>query len=188
MFPACHCSSVRRLARRSGFPLLEYGFPGRNQRFLPALATKPPPEVLLNASRHTSDVGRWFGMTEKGYPLVRADIIRPPPDLCRAGGVAEQAAVGSAEGGAVKQSEAILDGVFLSSPILSFARKKKEWEKEKTCFLRWIFFCLRRCGRCAGPSIFLVLGKKDTGEKEPLSLSEGFLGSVSARGRSLRSL
>ena len=32
------------------------------------------------------------------------------------------------------------------------------------------------------------LGKKEHGEKEPLSKSKGFLGSVSARGRSLRSL
>ena len=63
--------------------------------------------------------------------FVGADIIRPPPDLHRAGGVAKQAAVGSAEGGAVKQSEAILDGVFLSSPILSFARKRKDGKKKK---------------------------------------------------------
>ena len=39
-------------------------------------------------------------------------------------------------------------------------------------------------GRCAGPSIFLVLGKKDTGEKEPLSKSKGFLGTISAHYRS----
>ena len=44
-----------------------------------------------------------------------------------------------------------------------FCKKKKEWEKEKTCPLRWISFFPRGCGRCAGPSIFLVLGKKDTG-------------------------
>ena len=63
--------------------------------------------------------------------FVGADIIRPPLVLCRAGGVAKQAAVSSAEGGAVKQSEAILDGVFLSSPILSFARKRKNGKKKK---------------------------------------------------------
>ena len=92
-------------------------------------------------------------------------LPRPPPDLCRAGGVAKQAAVGSTEGGAVKQSEAILDGVFLSSPILSFARKRKNGKKKKTCPLHWISFCPRGCVRCAGPSIFLVLGKKDEGER-----------------------
>ena len=69
-----------------------------------------------------------------------------------------------------------------------FCKKKKEWEKEKTCSLRWISFFPRGRGRCAGPSIFLVLGKKDTGEKEPLMKSEGFLGIISAHGRSLRSL
>ena len=63
--------------------------------------------------------------------FVGADIIRPMPDYHRAGSVAKQAAVGSAEGGAVKQSEAILDGVFLSSPILSFARKRKNGKKKK---------------------------------------------------------
>jgi hypothetical protein len=63
--------------------------------------------------------------------FVGADIIRPPSDYCHAGGVAKQAAAGSAEGGAVKQSEAILDGVFLSSPILSFARKRKNGKKKK---------------------------------------------------------
>ena len=61
--------------------------------------------------------------------FVGADIIRPSLDFFQAGGVAEQAAAGSAEGGAVKQSEAILDGVFLSSPILSFARKRKNGKK-----------------------------------------------------------
>ena len=60
---------------------------------------------------------------------VGAAISRPPLDLHRAGGVAKQAAVGSAEGGAVKQSEAILDGVFLSSPILSFAKKERMGEE-----------------------------------------------------------
>ena len=69
-----------------------------------------------------------------------------------------------------------------------FCKKKKEWEKEKACSLRWISFFPKGRGRCAGPSIFLVLGKKDTGEKEPLSLSEGFLGPISAHYRSLRSL
>ena len=63
--------------------------------------------------------------------FVGADIIRPSPDLYRVGGVAKQAAAGSAEGGAVKQSEAILEGVFLSSPILSFARKRKNGKKKK---------------------------------------------------------
>ena len=57
--------------------------------------------------------------------------MRPPLDLHRTGGVAKQAAAGSAEGGAVKQSEAFLDGVFLSSPILSFARKRKNGKKKK---------------------------------------------------------
>ena len=90
--------------------------------------------------------------------------------------------MGSAEGGAVKQSEAILDGVFLSSPILSFARKRKNGKK--TCPLRWISIFPIGCGRCAGPSIFLVLGKKDTGEKEPLMKSEGFFGIISAHYRS----
>ena len=65
-----------------------------------------------------------------------------------------------------------------------FCKKKKEWEKEKTCPLRWISIFPRGRGRCAGPSIFLVLGKKDTEEKEPLSKSEGFLGTVSAHYRS----
>ena len=58
----------------------------------------------------------WFEMTENGrYSLQGRCTDRPPPDLHRAGGVVKQAAAGSAEGGAVKQSEAILDGVFLSS-------------------------------------------------------------------------
>ena len=65
-----------------------------------------------------------------------------------------------------------------------FCKKKKEWEKEKTYSLRWISIFPIGRGRCAGPSIFLVLGKKDTGEKEPLMKSEGFLGSVSAHYRS----
>ena len=46
-----------------------------------------------------------------------------------------------------------------------FCKKKKEWEKEKTCPLRWISFHPKRRVRCAGPSIFLVLGKKDEGER-----------------------
>ncbi len=66
------------------------------------------------------------------FLFVGADIIRPPAAaFFRAGGVAKQAAAGSAEGGAVKQSEAILDSVFLSSPILSFARKRKNGKKKK---------------------------------------------------------
>ena len=65
-----------------------------------------------------------------------------------------------------------------------FCKKKKEWEKEKTYPLRWISFYPRGRGRCAGPSIFLVLGKKDTGEKEPLMKSEGFLCIISAHARS----
>ena len=70
-------------------------------------------------------------LIQRWFVSVGADNIRPPLDLHRAGGAAKQAAVGSAEGGAVKQSEAILDGVFLSSPILSFARKRKNGKKKK---------------------------------------------------------
>ena len=68
---------------------------------------------------------------ERIYARRGDSRIARPPDLCRAGGVAKQAAVGSAEGGAVKQSEAFLDGVFLSSPILSFARKRRNGKKKK---------------------------------------------------------
>ena len=70
-----------------------------------------------------------------------------------------------------------------------FCKKKKEWEKEKTCPLRWISSFTRGRGRCAGPSIFLVLGKKDTGEKEPLfACLKGFFAPsprITARIRSL---
>ena len=57
---------------------------------------------------------------------------------------------------------------FFLFPILSFARKRKNGKKKKRVLCVGFLSDPRGCGRCAGPSIFLVLGKKDTGEKEPL--------------------
>ena len=92
--------------------------------------------------------------------FVGADIIRPPLDLYRAGGVAEQAAVSSAEGGDEKQSEAFLDGVFLSSPILSFARKRKNGKKKKRVLYVGFLFAQRDADAALGPVSFLCLARK----------------------------
>ena len=83
-----------------------------------------------------------------------------PPDLCRVGGVAKQAAVGSAEGGAVKQSEAILDGVFLSSPILSFARKRKNGKKKNRVLYVGFLSTQEGADAALGPVSFLCLARK----------------------------
>ena len=55
----------------------------------------------------------------------------PPLVLHRAGRVAKQAPVLSAAGGAVKQSEAILEWRFLSSPILSLQEKERMGKRKK---------------------------------------------------------
>ena len=185
--PACRCSSVRRLARRSVFSRLDYGFPGRNQRFLPALATKPPPEVLLNASRHTSDVGHWFGMTEKGYPLVGADIIRPiglPPGRRRC--EASRRVFRRRRRCETKRSDLGWRFSFFSHSF--FCKKKKEWEKEKTYPFRWFSIHPRGRGRCAGPILFLFLERKSIERKNRLRSLKGFLAPsprITARIRSL---
>ena len=49
-----------------------------------------------------------------------------------------------------------------------FCKKKKEWEKEKTCPLRWISSFTRGCGRCAGPMLFLFLERKSIERKNRL--------------------
>ena len=112
---------------------------------------------------------------------------RPPPDRHRAGGVAKQAAAGSAEGGAAKQSEAILDSVFLSSPILSFARKRKNGKKKKTLTL--VYFSAQRVADAAlGPVSFLCLARKILDRKNRLRCPKGFWAlspRITARIRSL---
>ena len=100
--------------------------------------------------------------------FVGADIIRPTPDLHRAGGVAKQAAAGSAEGGAVKQSEAILDGVFLSSPILSFARKRKNGKKKKRDLYVGLLSSQGDADAALGPVSFLCLARKILDRKNRL--------------------
>ena len=119
---------------------------------------------------------------------VEADIIRPPPDLCRAGGVAEQAAAGSAEGGAVKQSEAALDGVFLSSPILSFARKRKNGKKKKRVPCVGFLSAPEDADAALGPVSFLCLARKILERKNRLCSLKGFWAlspRITARIRSL---
>ena len=101
-------------------------------------------------------------------------MARPPLDLHRAGGVAKQAAVGSAEGGAVKQSEAILDGVFLSSPILSFARKRKNGKKKKRFFYVGFLFAQEDADAALGPVSFLCLARKILERKNRFPSLKGF--------------
>ena len=100
---------------------------------------------------------------------------RPPPDLHRAGGVAKQAAAGSAEGGAVKQSEAILDGVFLSSPILSFARKRKNGKKNKRDLYVGFLSAQEDADAALGPVSFLCLARKILDRKNRLRSLKGSL-------------
>ncbi|MBQ3276053.1 MAG: hypothetical protein IJH47_03220 [Oscillospiraceae bacterium] len=78
----------------------------------------------------------------------------------------EQAPVLSAAGGAGKQSKAILERRFLSSPVLSLQEKGRMGKRKNVSFPS-VFYPGGR-GRCAGPMLFLVLGKKEHGEKEPL--------------------
>ena len=65
--------------------------------------------------------------------------LAPPADLHRAGGVAKQAAVGSAAGGAGKQSEANLEWRFLSSPILSLQEKERMGKRKSVSFPSVLF-------------------------------------------------
>ena len=100
----------------------------------------------------------------------------------------KQAAVGSAEGGAVKQSEAILDGVFLSSPILSFARKRKNGKKKKR--VPYVGFLLSQedADAALGPVSFLCLARKILERKNRLCSLKGFFAlspRITARIRSL---
>ncbi len=108
----------------------------------------------------------------------------PSLDLHRAGGVAKQAAAGSAEGGAVKQSEAILEGVFLSSPILSFARKRKNGKKKKRVL--YVGFFSPKGTRTLRWAQYLSCAWQERywRERTAFRVSEGFFGSVSAHYRS----
>ena len=113
---------------------------------------------------------------------------RPPLVLCRTGGVAKQSAVGSAEGGAVKQSEAILEGVFLSSPILSFARKRKNGKKKKRVPYVGFLSSQEVADAALGPVSFLRLARKILDRKNRLRSLKGSLAPsprITARIRSL---
>ena len=112
---------------------------------------------------------------KRGFSPVGAGVLDgPPPDLCRAGGVAEQAAVGSAEGGAEKQSETILDSVFLSSPILSFARKRKNGKKKKRDLYVGFLSAQEDADAALGPVSFLCLARKILDRKNRFPSLKGF--------------
>ena len=86
------------------------------------------------------------------------------------------------------QSEAILEQRFLSSPILSFARKRKNGEKKKRVLSVGFLSSQEDADAALGPVSFLCLARKILDRKNRFRVSEGFFGSVSAHGRSLRSL
>ena len=75
----------------------------------------------------------------------------------------------------MKQSEAILDGVFLSSPILSFARKRKNGKKKRRA-LHVVFLPAREDADAAlGPVSFLCLARKILERKNRFPSLKGFL-------------
>ena len=69
-----------------------------------------------------------------------------------------------------------------------FCKKKKEWEKEKTCPLRWIFFAQRDADAALGQCSFFSWKERALRERTAFRVSEGFFCPISAHGRSLRSL
>ncbi len=61
-----------------------------------------------------------------------------------------------------------------------FCKKKKEWEKEKTCPLRWIFFTQRDADAALGQCSFFSWKERALRERTAFRVSEGFLCTASA--------
>jgi hypothetical protein len=80
----------------------------------------------------------------------------------------EQAPVFSAAGGAGKQSEAILERRFLSSPILSLQEKERMGKRKKRILCAGFVLTQENADAALGPVSFLCLARKILDRKNRL--------------------
>ena len=143
----------------------------------------------MSGVRISHQFENWFEMTENGrYSLQGRCTDRPPWVSLRAGRVVKQAPVLSAAGGAVKQSEAILEWRFLSSPILSLQEKERMGKRKNASFAPVLFLPRRTRTLRWAQYLSCAWQERYWIERTAFRVSEGFFCPISAHGRSLRSL